>query len=152
MKKIALVALIALVCGIVNAATVTNITGTSASLPSKALDHMYVLENTYSFASGVSSGDVVKVIGYKPNTLVMAVQTQVLTTNSNGSATFSVGDTGSTTRYTASINMNAASTNVSAASAWYLVNGTANSVDLCPLAAITGGTVRVRAIVADLSR
>ena len=128
------------------AVTSTNYVGSATVLPVDAVLKVYVMENTVA-TTALEAGDVVKCIGVPAGAMVLAVTADVNSTNSNGSKTFSMGDTSSTTTYIASINMNAVSTNMSAASTWKKYAG-ADSINLVAIAAITNGSVKVQAVIA----
>ena len=150
MKKILTLTVLAAILMIafpVFAGTTTNFTGTA--YPVSALSKVYVLENTMTFTA-TSAGDVVKVIGLNSGSLVLAVGASV-TTAQGSAGTVCIGDTVSTNRYLNTVDMNAVGKTVSAASAWYLTTN-ATSIDISANTALTAGVVRVRAVIADLSR
>jgi len=130
--------------------TTTNYTGSASYLSTDSLNKVHVVENTVSFGNS-ASGDIFKCIAIPAKTMVLAVTVEVLTTNSNGTAIFELGDSGSSTQYDASTDMNATSFTASPASAWEFY-GTADDIRITTGAAITGGTARVRAVLADLSK
>ena len=152
MKKImGIVVLLAITVALsVFAETTTNYVGSASVLSADGLDKVYVVENTVTFGSTVSN-DVFLCVAVPAKHMVLAATVEVLTTNSNGSATFALGDAGSATQYDASTDMNATSVTTSPASAWEYYTS-ASDIRLTTLAAITGGTARVRAVIADLSK
>lgn len=147
---IAVVLGVALV-GVQAVTTTTNYTGSASVFSKDALGKVYVVENTVTI--GVKAvGDIVKCVAIPANSLVMAVGIEVLTTNSNDSAIVELGDAGSSTQYDASTALNAASVAVSPASAWEYYSAASDIRLTFGTAAATGGTVRVRAVIADLSK
>lgn len=131
--------------------TTTNYTGSASVFSKEALQKVYVVENTVTV--GVKAvGDIVKCVAIPAKSLVMAVGIEVLTTNSNDSAIVELGDAGSSTQYDSSTALNAASVAVSAASAWEYYSAASDIRLTFGTAPATGGTIRVRAVIADLSK
>jgi hypothetical protein len=158
MKKIAVLAVIAVLAlvGLSFGATFTNVVGTaSGGYAAVSPVNAYGQAITLNFAATpVASNDVVQLINVKSNSLVVAVEYDVMTTNTDaaiGMRTFTVGDSGSAARYHTGISMGSVAGAASAASVWHLytANGT---IDLTALDDFSNGTVRVRAWMIDLSR
>ena len=132
----------------VDAGTTTNY-GSSVAMPASALDKVYVVENTWA-PTIAAAGDVIKCIGVPTNFIVREVVIQVLTTNSNDSATIGVGTTAATNLYWTSLALNAASANMSTQVHQFASSG--SSIDIVTHGVVTGGTVRVRAELIDMTR
>ncbi|MEI6165934.1 MAG: hypothetical protein WCS52_01950 [bacterium] len=156
MKKIISLAIIAAIIAFAVPAfavnTVTNYTGSRTVFSSHDLGKIYVVENTVSFGAGAGSGDIYKCIGVPKGAAVLAVSAEVLTASSNPTAAFGIGDSGSITQYVGST----AATNVAITAAAYTTQkqytSAADDIRLTTTAVCTGGTVRVRAVIADLSK
>lgn len=131
--------------------TTTNYVGSASVFSKDALQKVYVVENTVTV--GIKAvGDIVKCIAVPAGSFVMAVGVEVLTTNSNDSAIVELGDAGSSTQYDASTALNATSVTVSPASTWEYYSAASDIRLTFGTAVATGGTVRVRAVIADLSK
>jgi hypothetical protein len=131
--------------------TTTNYVGSATELSKSALDKVYVVENTVTITTA-DIGDIFKCIGIKPNSLVMAVGVEVVTPNTNSTAIVELGDAGSSTQYDASTALNAASVTVSPASAWEFYSAASDIRLTIGTAAATNVTLKVRAVIADLSK
>jgi hypothetical protein len=154
MKKfLGLIVLLAISVALVAQAvtTTTNYVGSATELSSTALNKVYVVENTVTITTA-GIGDIYKCIGIKPNSLVMAVGVEVVTANTNSSAIVELGDAGSSTQYDASTALNATSVTVSPASAWEFYSAASDIRLTIGTAAATNVTLKVTAVIADLSK
>ena len=154
MKKfLGLIVLLAISVALVASAvtTTTNYVGSATELSSTALNKVYVVENTVTITTA-GIGDIYKCIGIKPNSLVMAVGVEVVTANTNSSAIVELGDAGSSTQYDASTALNATSVTVSPASAWEFYSAASDIRLTIGTAAATNVTLKVTAVIADLSK
>ena len=157
MKKlmIAMVVTVLALTGFCSAATFTNVVGSATGYSAYDAGKSFVQEITLNFATTpVASNDVVQLLNIKSNSLVAAVQFQVLTTNNctaDAIRSVHIGDDGSASRYKADLSMGATSSAASGASVWNLYTAN-NTLDVTGLDSITNGTLRVRVWVVDFSR
>ena len=149
MKKFLLAFLVAVLAYSVYAGT-TNMTVGAAALAAKDMNKTFVIENTVEFNPTVSpSGGVVQVLNVPANTVVMFVEYDILTTNLI-TATFDIGDGGSATRWKSNAeSLNSGAVLGTATPYLYTV---ADTLDITADAAITNGSVRVRAMCVDVSK
>jgi len=131
--------------------TVMNFTGSATVLSQKDAGKMYVVENKVTIATA-GVGDIYKCIGVKAGSLVLAASVEVLTANTNSSSIVELGDAGSSTQYDASTALNATSITVSPASAWELYSEDSDIRLTIGTAAATNVVLKVRAVIADLSK
>ena len=130
--------------------TTTNYTGTA--YPVGALDKVYVLENTVTISSATAIGDIIKCIYIKAKSLVLAVGIEVVTADAGSAAIVELGDAGSSTQYVASTAVNATSFTGAAASTWEYYSAASDIRLTVGTDALTNAVIKVRAVIADLSR
>jgi hypothetical protein len=131
--------------------TTTNYVGSATELSKDALGKVYVVENTVTITTA-GVGDIIKCIGVKAGSLVMAASVEVVTANAASTAIVELGDAGSSTQYIASTALNATSKASSAASAWEMYSAASDIRLTIGTAAATNVTLKVRAVIADLTK
>ena len=148
MKKLIVIAMIALMAGMVGSASATlytNFTG-SATAPGYVADSVTRVQNTLDFtATPAAISDIYQVIGVPSNTIVLAVGYDVITTNT-ASSTFEIGDGSHGSRF--------ATNCATATKGGVLASGTAylyaadDTIDVQAIAALANGKVLVWAVFA----
>lgn len=131
--------------------TTTNYTGSATVLSSDTLNKVHVVENTVTITTA-GVGDIIKCIGLKAGSMVIAASVEVVTANTNSSAIVELGDAGSSTQYDASTALNAASLTVSPASAWEFYSADSDIRLTVGTQVASNVTLKVRAVIADLSK
>lgn len=131
--------------------TTTNYTGSATVLSSATLDKVHVVENTVTITTA-AVGDIIKCIGVKAGSLVLAATVEVVTANTNSSAIVELGDAGSSTQYDASTALNATSVTTSPASAWELYSADSDIRLTVGTQVASNVVLKVRAVIADCSK
>ena len=134
------------------AATYTNYTDstTAPSLSEKGMT--YTRMATVSFATASAANDTYKVIPVGAEQIVLSTEYEVLTTNTGNAVTFALGTSFNSNGLVASAGGALTAVGHTVSSSNNALFKTAGTIDLISEVAITGGSVRVRALIWDVSR